>query len=254
MFKPLRSFYSKINRWQFRIRAFRNWYTLVFPLNRFLPKERLLVCRNGLKLFVADITSSAIGMTREVWEKNDYGQLPSKGAVIVDIGANIGAFTLFAAQKTKARIFALEPMKDPFAALKKNIALNNLESRVVPLRIALCGENGEREMHVSKRNMGGSSLYITSDRTEQVVCKTLPAFFEENNIDYVDYIKCDCEGAEYDIFLNTPPALFEKIGIITVELHTVEHHTFDELREFFHTVGYSTQWSKTPRLLHARRS
>jgi FkbM family methyltransferase len=202
---------------------------------------------------VDDITSSAIGMAREVWEKNDYGQLPHQG-IIVDIGANIGAFTLLAAQKTKAHIYALEPIKGPFATLEKNIAINSFESRITPLNIALCGENGERDMHVSKRNMGGSSLYITSDQTERVECKTLATFFEENSIEYIDYIKCDCEGAEYDIFLNTPPALFEKIGTIAVEFHTVKQHTFDELQEFFHTVGYTTQWSKTPRLLHAKRN
>jgi FkbM family methyltransferase len=65
-------------------------------------------------------------MTREVWEKNDYGQLPNQG-VIVDIGASIGAFTLLAAQKTKAHIYAFEPMENAFSVLRKNIALNGFE-------------------------------------------------------------------------------------------------------------------------------
>jgi hypothetical protein len=86
-----------------------------------------------------------------------------------------------------------------------------------------------------------------------ITCKSLTTFLSENKIDRVDYLKCDCEGAEYEIFFNSPPATFEKIDSIALELHPHEGITYDDMRKFLHSVGYTTQWSETPRLLHARR-
>lgn len=228
---------SKVSKWSFRIRTFHNWYTIVFPINRILSKERTLKARNGIRLFVHDISSSEIGMTREVWEKNDYATLPPTGNII-DIGANIGAFSLLAAKKTKAHIFALEPIPVNFRILKKNVELNNFTSRISPYCLALGMKNERRNMVLSKRNMGGHSFFIPGTNTTSVECETLETFLKNNNIEHVDYIKCDCEGGEYEIFLNTPRAVFNRISTITIELHDVQGYSFSDLENHFQKMGY----------------
>ncbi len=199
-----------------------------------------------------DIASSEVGMTREVWEKNDYGQLPQIG-VILDIGANIGAFSLLAAHTTKASIFALEPVPDNFKILDKNIRLNNFTTRIMPFCSALGAKNETRNIVLSKRNMGGHSFFIPGNKTIPVQCNTLETFLKKNNIQHVDFLKCDCEGSEYEILLNTPLSVFEKISRIAVELHDSRDHSISDIELHLQKMGYQTYWSTTPRLLHAKR-
>jgi FkbM family methyltransferase len=243
---------SKWNKLRFRVKAFTNWYTLIFPINRFLPAWRILKCRNGLKLYVDNIYSSAIGMTREVWENNDYGPLPQQG-IVVDIGANIGAFALLASQKTHISVFALEPVAKAYKQLEKNIELNNLQSRIKTVRLALAGEDGIREIYHSRRNMGGNSFYIKGSKSEQVPCQTLKTFMSQNHIERIALLKCDCEGAEYEILLNTPQETFNRIDRIAVEVHAMPDRNFDDLQKFLTKMGFHARWSGSPQLLHATR-
>ena len=191
-------------------------------------------------------------MAREVWEKNDYGDLPQSG-VIVDIGANIGAFVLQAAHTTNARIFALEPVQSTHTILKQNIALNNFTSRIHPHCLALASKNETRQIILSKRNMGGHSFFIQGEKTIPVKCQTLGTFLAENQIDHVDYLKSDCEGGEYEIFLTAPLSVFEKISTIVVELHNIKDRKFDDIVQHLQKMGFTTNWTRTPRLLRAQR-
>lgn len=80
----------------------------------------------------------------------------SKGDVMVDVGANVGMYTIWAAKTRGARVFAFEPEAQNYALLNRNIVLNGLGGQVTAYCLALSDSNGMGELHLSSLDAGGS--------------------------------------------------------------------------------------------------
>jgi hypothetical protein len=72
----------------------------------------------------------------------------SRSNIIIDVGAHIGIFTLYAAKRGK-RVIAIEPVPSNYKWLHVNIRLNNIKN-VIPLNIALSDFNGEAYLYISR--------------------------------------------------------------------------------------------------------
>src|SRR5260370_9058524 len=80
-----------------------------------------------------------------------------KDAVFVDVGANVGAYSLMAARlKSQARILAIEPSAPTYASLCRNIWMNRLHDHITPVCAALCGTNGYFEFSYSSSRPGAA--------------------------------------------------------------------------------------------------
>ena len=103
---------------------------------------------------------------REIWHENCYHTLGElqPGDVVVDLGANQGVFSLFAAQKG-ARVFAIEPDARNFEVLLRNIERNGLEERIVPFNFAIGQTSGEIEIFIPERNGETLTGLITTTRS-----------------------------------------------------------------------------------------
>lgn len=196
--------------------------------------------------------NSNIGTIIEVWHEKDYGTLEEiahqEGAVIIDIGANIGAFTLFASKKPNvAMIYAFEPESNNFQLLEKNIILNKLADRVRAVKKAVCGSAGKRLLNVADDSSGNNSFMMEQPykSAEEVSCTTLSDVFAENNIEVCHLLKLDCEGSEFEILLSAPNELFKKIVTLFVEIHPVPGHSPDMLKKLLVDQGYNVSISKT---------
>ncbi|MGH7787496.1 MAG: FkbM family methyltransferase [Candidatus Binatia bacterium] len=197
--------------------------------------------RNGLVVESAP-GALVVPLFKEIWFKDDYrlrnDRLPA-GATVVDIGANIGMFALFAAAEQRAaRVVAFEPFPESFALLQRNATRNHLTAiEAVPLGIA--GSAGTRTLHMQGRH-GVHSLFGTSGEAVTIECVTLDEAFTRQHIAHCDFLKLDCEGAEYEILLNASPAVLARIDRIALEYHdwmTDHHH--DELRARFAQQGFA---------------
>ena len=142
--------------------------------------------------------------------------------VVIDIGANVGFFSLLAWYKLPtSKVIAFEPIARNFKLLKKNtegITTNQLRAN----HAAVSDIVGEIVLRFNNQAITTSASLLTSSTgsTEEVVrSTTLAAIFEENQLEKVDLLKMDCEGAEYSIVYNSPAALFEKINCIAMETH-----------------------------------
>lgn len=84
-------------------------------------------------------------------------------------------------------------------------------------------------------------LYQADEGTKsiKVKSKTLADIFSENKIEFCDFIKMDCEGAEYNIFYNVSSELFRKIGVMTIECH--EDGSINELMKFIRKRGFDVK-------------
>jgi FkbM family methyltransferase len=125
----------------------------------------------------------------------------------IDIGANIGGYTLFVAANAGqgARILAIEPQADIFARLSYNISRNPFGT-VKAFCCAIADKDGELTLFVDPNNRGESSVKIVSgDRgagNVKVPAKRLLSILTEEGFARVDAAKLDVEGAE-DLILDT---------------------------------------------------
>lgn len=78
------------------------------------------------------------------------------GDVLLDVGANVGMYTVFAAAAKGATVYAFEPESQNFAALVKNIVLNDLQGRVLPYCAALSDANRLDRLYLSRFEWDGA--------------------------------------------------------------------------------------------------
>ncbi|WP_186416757.1 FkbM family methyltransferase [Bosea sp. CS1GBMeth4] len=145
------------------------------------------------------------------------------GFCFIDIGANIGAYSLFVAARAGrgARILAVEPQPEVFARLTYNIAQNPFGT-VKAVACALADKPGELTLFLDPANKGESSVRIlrsSSATSVRVPATTLLALVQSEGYERLDAVKLDVEGAE-DLILepflrDAPEALWP--GFIIVE-------------------------------------
>ena len=126
------------------------------------------------------------------------------GGTFVDIGANMGFFSLFAATK-KARIIAIEPQRILFDRLSTNMRLNGIEACLIN---AAVGEKDETGTLV-QTNMDYGSATIGSGEGETIHIRPLLEILSDAKVNHINILKIDVEGYEDRAllpFLNTVPS------------------------------------------------
>ena len=186
----------------------------------------------------------------ETWKTDSYINEAfniKKDDVVVDIGANIGAFSILAAKNaSNGKVFAYEPNKKNYSLLLKNKSLNNLHNLLV-LNLAVAGEKGHVDLFISKLNEGAHSIYdADSKKSVKVKSIRLRDIFAMNNLKKINYLKIDAEGAEYDILLNTPAEIIRKVDKIVLEYHDYLNHGHDykDLKEYLEGNGFKVEMGK----------
>ncbi len=121
------------------------------------------------------------------------------GMNVVDIGANIGLYTVIASHRIgpDGKVFAYEPEKDNFTILTKNIDLNQKHNSIA-LQIALSEKIEKRNLYLAEDNKGHHSFAKDSSVNIpiSVVTDTLDYSLEKYGSPKIDIIKMDIEGAE----------------------------------------------------------
>lgn len=183
-----------------------------------------------------------------------YGLTEANWQTIVDIGANRGYFSLFAAQNSpNVRIYAIEPFATTFQILRKNIRANHFESRIEPLSFALSSENGHSPFYLGEDLLDNSLLKIVSDKPDTVLVETrsLASFMDSFDLIHIDMLKMNCEGSEYDILMNAPQTYLQRIQRIRLEYHTPKPElTIDVLKLHLENQGFRCVRLKRYHTLH----
>lgn len=163
------------------------------------------------------------------FEREDYtkgGFSLKETDTVIDIGANIGAFSIYAAKRVpKGRVIAFEPAADNYELLVRNASLNRL-SNLTPVRAAVAGRSGRITLFRGE----ASGLHSTTEghsadctETEVVDAVSLEDIFLRYKIEECKIVKLNCEGAEYEILYSTPAFVFKKIERIVMEYHAKEN-------------------------------
>jgi FkbM family methyltransferase len=208
------------------------------------PLKRLKF-RNGALLTAPDTLSLAF-LFHEIWVRRTYtppGFEIKRGDKIIDIGANIGVFAVFAATSAPdVTVYSYEPFPGNIEWLRRNIEQSGL-SNVRVIEQAVAAESCQRTLHVNPDSWIVHSLVREEGSAAQdisVNCVSLDQVFENNRIESCDLLKLDCEGSEYEILMGCRPETLRRIKRVVGEYHEGSHigGTGQELRRFLEANAF----------------
>jgi FkbM family methyltransferase len=232
------------------LRNISNWTLhLAVKFNLTRQDPLLFVTRRGVRI---EVPRRLLHTFKEIFMEECYLKdlalpLPENPA-IVDIGANAGYFSLQALSRfIGGRVFAFEPVPANFRLLMRNRDLNpGLPLVCVPKAVA--GQSGElvlafeggEDFTTSATVLGGG------DGQKGRICVpavTLAEIMSDHDLQRIDLLKMDCEGAEYEILYRCPPEILARIGRIVMEVHTgpQKDQNIGALEDFLKQHGFATQ-------------
>lgn len=227
------------------ISIYKNWLTVLADESRLAhSKYSIYHLRNGIKFKVRARTVDLI-ILREIWKEMIYTPKNfniSKNDVVVDIGAQIGTFSLYASKQAfNGKIISFEPTAENFKLLKRNLSINNI-SNVHPVNMAVSGKVRRKFMYLNGKNTGGHSFFFVRGKSCKVKVRTisLKEIFDKYKLEAIDFLKMDCEGAEFDILFDCPKRILAKINIISMEYHNIDGiKNVEHLSAFLRKNGFS---------------
>ncbi|MEW6748389.1 MAG: FkbM family methyltransferase [Candidatus Micrarchaeota archaeon] len=197
-------------------------------------------------------------MLEEFWSRiphmtdGDLGRYELReGDVVIDCGAYIGVFTLYAAKLVgeRGKVIAYEPDPLNYERLKRNVEMNGLKN-VALLNKATWSSRGS--MKFDNKGLGTSTLFVDKkdspiipDAKEakdviEVPIVTIDEEAEELGLGHVDFIKMDIEGAEIETVKGAVKVLAENdVHLAIASNHIVDgRYTKFALEELFPKMGY----------------
>lgn len=136
--------------------------------------------------------------------------------VVLDIGANIGMFSLFIKDYAK-KIYALEPSRRMFECLKENVKdWDNIEI----FNVGLSNTTGKGVLYGDSPDTAPQNFLKQGTYQEVIDVTTIEQFMKDHSIDHIDVMKIDAEGAEYIILADqTFKSVAPKIDFVIGESH-----------------------------------
>ncbi len=202
---------------------FDNWLSVCLHIMFNRPLEQLRL-RDGTSIH-GPVGLELWNHFNDIWEYQTYtsGDYRLEGNwTVVDIGANIGLFSLFASRRTE-RVYSFEPSAEYFSYLRNNIQSNDI-SNVECFNLAVCNKSGKRRLYALEGSKTGDSMFHEGENKDtaavDVECITLPEIMSRYRIAQLDFLKLDCEGCEYEVLLELPSEHLSRIRNISLEYHT----------------------------------
>lgn len=199
---------------------------------KLLRVEKPLPVSGSRLVFAAD---SGLELNRarriaEPWTAEWMQRLP-EGAVLWDVGANVGIFALLAAENPKVRhVVAIEPSAQNFARLVRNAIRNGLSARLTPLAVGLGDRTARRDFSLQNLDEGGAlhgfgALHAFRGRstvpaaTYGALCFRLDDLVRLDGLPFPTHLKIDIDGGEAEVIAGADETLSDpRLAGIQVEV------------------------------------
>ncbi len=221
---------ARFFRWLLRFPLLRGQFYALYK-NLFKPyrlfdsvQETLRVGPLNMQLDLSDWIPQNLYFTGtyEAAELEAILSLISQGDTVIDLGANIGWYSLQMAQRVgeTGAVYSFEPYSQNFATLLKNIALNP-GSKIAPEQIAISDTEGQLKLYLNKeeQNLG----MVTADSSEgeyleETQMSTLDEVVKKHDIGPIDFIKIDIEGHEQAALRGMQSTLERDQPVLLIEI------------------------------------
>lgn len=213
---------------------------------------RITRTRQGIRLKVR-LSDGAGGHIyfRGIHEPELEGLLSSAlqpGDTFLDIGANIGYFSLLAAKRVgpTGRVFAVEPVPSNIDAINENLALNpKLEGILEIIPFCATDAAGEVVIHLPPKNCGEATLMDKAGKSIPVRAVRLDSIIDAATARTIRVVKVDIEGAE-GLALRGMLGLLPSLELLVVEIHEDGVRQLggspDEILEYMRMAGFSASF------------
>lgn len=155
-----------------------------------------------------------------------------KDDVFLDVGANVGIYTVWAAMTRGVSVYAFEPEAQNYALLNKNILANKLQDRATAFAVALSDSTGFGDLHLSMFLVGGSchsfgeavDFHLQPRETglrQGCFSTSVDAMVADGAMPCPTHIKIDVDGIEHKVIAGADKTLDDpRVRSMLVELNT----------------------------------
>jgi FkbM family methyltransferase len=209
----------------------KNWWVVILGYLGLIDLSPgvFLYLKSGIKFLIVHHLDALV--LREIMWDNEYRFLQKKSPMtVIDIGANIGTFSIFAANLNKNnKIYSFEPSPATFSQLRKNLCLNDIDN-VTTINAAIFSKRGKLKLYENGMS-GQRSLYSVgkSKRYTEVETASLESQIKKFSIQKIDFLKIDREGSEYEILGALKRTTFKMIETIAMEYHELNKNQKREI-------------------------
>lgn len=154
-----------------------------------------------------------------------YAKLLNNNSIIIDLGANKGGFSSEISQIFKCQCYAVEPSPSLFFKINENNFVHKFNN-------AITNYNGTVRFFISKNSQASSINKLHSLRSgiaEEIPIEavTFETFLQRIGVTFVDLLKVDIEGAEFEFFNSTSDEILKRINQIAIEFHDFIEGIYD---------------------------
>ncbi|NPA86147.1 MAG: FkbM family methyltransferase [bacterium] len=217
----------------------RNYYAFLKYIVKFKIRKKIDTCQfivylNSVKFKLILLN---FGILRDLLEYLEFQRFIVRDAIIVDIGAYVGDYSLAMAALGAKKVLAFEPQKSVLKLFKLNLRLNPQLANKIELYPYAVSSKDNEEIEFYDTMYGISTIFQSwlaqHHKTEihtfniqvnKYYVKTISLNTILKLVEKIDVLKIDIEGAEYLIFKNLDEELFKKkVRLIVMELHNIDH-------------------------------
>ena len=194
----------------------------------------------------------------EFEEMNLLIKLLNKADCFIDIGANIGYFSLHAAKAVRqtGTVWSFEPASLMFKQLQQHIDINKL-SNISAVKKGVSNKNSNGVLYLSSdKNYGSTGLQPGdefSGETEDISLVKLDDFVLEHNIKNIRAVKIDVEGHEPQVLQGMLQILKEHKPAVLIEIITAQlqshNNTVEEIYNLMYALDYTAWYIDTSKQL-----
>ena len=237
-------FFSLLN---FIIRKISNKMSVFFYLPALLRgQSKIKITLKNKKTFQIRDLYDLLAL-KEVFADEDYFPLfrnLKRKTTLVDIGTYIGDVVIYAQQfKNIKQIISLDPSPDNFCLAERNIEINSVKNTTLR-QLAVSDRKGSKFFFLH-RNRGQNGFYGQENTSKKIKVRTITLTEISGMIKYpYTILKCDCEGAEYDILTKTKSLYLKNFNRIIFEYH--DEKKVAEIISRLQTIGFKTITKKHP--------
>ena len=147
-------------------------------------------------------------------------ELLGPGMTVVDVGAHVGVYSMLAARLVgpEGAVHAIEPQGECAILVDRNRNRNQL-ANLTTHTLALADEDGDVDLSVDTRTMGGFAGSSVGGPTTRVPARTLGTFAEQQRLGNIDLLKLDAAGNEPTVLRGAVDLLGGRIGCVICKLY-----------------------------------
>ena len=165
----------------------------------------------------------------------------NEGDVVVDIGGNLGLFSYYSLCKGAKQVYCFEPSPQSYNCIIENFNISNL----IVEEVAVGAKDGEVTFNINPESSINSSMFASNKNSQTITCESinLNTYIKTNNIEKIDYLKIDCEGAEYEIIESLDEQyLTNNIDKICLEYHLNKNGEINTILNKLKKCGFNVNF------------